>query len=161
MPADRREAAPRFAYARRMKRILTPRLIIPLLAGLVMGALVGPLQLSCGNVVQNTACAADECPAGPQGPAGPRGPGFGECQWLYTACGAGSGVECQQVCPSGTFPVSGSCDAQAGASLSENRASTGAAVFPDSPVAFTAFDRWVCETAQGNMQFTYALCCKP
>ena len=141
-----------------MKRILTPRLIIPVLAGLLVGALVGPLQLSCGNVVQNSACAADECPAGPPGP---RGPGFGECQWLYTQCGAGSGVECQQVCPSGTFPVSGSCDAQAGASLSENRASTGAPVFPDSPVAFNGFDRWVCETAQGNMQFTYALCCKP
>jgi hypothetical protein len=143
-----------------LKHLLSPRLIVPMLAGLLVGALVGPFQLSCG-VVQNTACAADQCPPGPTGPAGPQGPGFSNCQWLYTACGAGSGIECQQICPSGTNPVSGSCDAQAGATLSENRASTGAAVFPDSPAAFTAFDRWVCETAQGNMQFTYALCCKP
>lgn len=149
------------AYHRRMlKHLLSLRVIAPVLAGLLVGALLGPFQLSCG-VVQNSACAADQCPPGPTGPAGPAGPGFSQCQWLYSACAAGAGVECQQVCPSGTFPVSGSCDAQAGATLSENRASTGAAVFPDSPAAFTAFDRWVCETATGNMQFTYALCCKP
>jgi hypothetical protein len=124
-------------------------------------ALVGVLasvHLSCG-VVENTACAAD-CPPGPQGPPGPAGPALNSCQWLYTACEPGQG-ECQQVCPAGTHPVSGSCDAQAGATISENRASTGATAFPSSPAAFTAFDRWVCETATGNMQFTYALCCPP
>jgi hypothetical protein len=139
------------------KHLFSARVIAPMLTGLLVGALLGPFQLSCG-VVENSACAADQCPAGP---AGPRGPGFGDCEWRYSACAAGSGVECQQVCPAGTFPLSGSCDAQGGASLSENRASTGAAVFPDSPASFTAFDRWVCETASGNMQFTYALCCKP
>jgi hypothetical protein len=143
-----------------LKHLLSPRVIAPMFAGLLVGALLGPFQLSCG-VVEKSACAADQCPPGPAGPAGPRGPSFGDCQWLYSACGAGSGIECQQICPAGSFPVSGSCDAQAGASLSENRASTGAAVFPDSPASFTAFDRWVCETAAGNMQFTYALCCKP
>jgi hypothetical protein len=138
-------------YARLMlKHLLSTRVIAPMRAGLLVGALLGPFQLSCG-VVEKSACAADQCPP----------VGFGNCQWLYSPCGAGSGVECAQVCPAGTFPVSGSCDAQAGASLSENRASTGAAVFPDSPVSFTAFDRWVCQTAAGNMQFTYALCCKP
>ena len=137
------------AYAPVMlKHLLSPRVIAPMFAGLLVGAVLGPFQLSCG-VVEKSACAADQCPS------------FGDCQWLYSACGAGSGIECQQICPAGSFPVSGSCDAQAGASLSENRASTGAAVFPDSPAAFTAFDRWVCETAAGNMQFTYALCCKP
>ncbi|HMG20114.1 MAG TPA: hypothetical protein VK607_02310 [Kofleriaceae bacterium] len=146
-----------------LKYLLSPRVLAPMVAGLLIGALVGPFQLSCG-VVENRACAADQCPPGPEGPpgpAGPRGPGFADCQWLYTACQPGPGIECQQVCLAGTFPVSGSCDAQGGATLSENRASTGAAVFPDSPVAFTGFDRWVCETATGNMQFTYALCCKP
>src|SRR6185295_10191187 len=101
------QASARLAYARRMlKHVLSPRVFVPMLAGLLVGALVGPFQLSCG-VVENSACAADQCPAGPAGPAGPRGPGFGECQWLYSACAAGAGVECQQVCPSGTFPVSG------------------------------------------------------
>jgi hypothetical protein len=32
--------------------------------------------------------------------------------------------------------------------------------FPPSPSPFTAYDRWVCETATGDMQFTYALCCQ-
>ena len=132
------------------KSLTSPRLLAPLVAGLLAGALLGPFQLSCG-VVQQSACAADQCPAGL---------GFGDCQWLYTACGSGAGIECQTVCPAGSHPVSGSCDAQNGAMISEHRASTGG-VFPDSPAAFTAFDRWVCETAQGNMQFTYALCCKP
>jgi hypothetical protein len=57
--------------------------------------------------------------------------------------------------------VSGSCDAAHDATLSENRASMAATVFPPSPVAFTGFDRWVCQTATGDMQSTYALCCKP
>lgn len=147
-----------------LKRVFPPRVIAPVLAGLIAGVLLGPLQLSCGQVVDKTACAADECPPGPPGPAGatgPRGPGFGDCQWLYSACAAGAGIECQQVCPAGSYPVSGSCDAQAGATISENRASTGAAQFPATPAPFTAFDRWVCETAAGNMQFTYALCCEP
>ena len=146
-----------------MRRIIPTKVIAALIGGVVGGALLGGFQLSCG-VVQQSACAADQCPpgpTGPTGPTGPAGPGFSSCHWLYSACAAGSGVECPQVCPAGTFPVSGSCDAQAGASLSENRASTGAAVFPDSPASFTAFDRWVCETASGNMQFTYALCCPP
>lgn len=123
---------------------------------------LGSVHLSCG-AVENTACAAEECPPGPEGPAGPRGPAgpaLDRCQWLYTPC-AGVQGECQQVCPAGTHPVTGSCDAENGATLSENRASTGAAVFPDLPAPFTAFDRWVCETATGNMQFTYALCCPP
>ena len=123
---------------------------------------LGSIQLSCGVVKPSTACAADSCPPGPEGPpgpAGPAGPSLAACKWLYTACAAGVNVECQQVCPAGTHPISGSCDAQANASLTENRASTGAAVFPDSPVAPTDFDRWVCETSVGNMQFTYALCC--
>lgn len=137
-----------------LKHVLSPRVFVPMVAGLLVGALIGPFQLSCG-VVEKSACAADECPPGP------RGPGFSECQWLYTACNAGAGMECQQICPAGTHPAAGSCDAQGGATLSENRASTGAAVFPDSPASFTSFDRWVCETATGNMQFTYALCCKP
>jgi hypothetical protein len=143
-----------------LKRLLHPRVIAPVLAGLIGGVLLSGIQLSCGTV-KTKECSADDCPAGPPGPAGPKGPGFGSCQWHYTACATGSGVECQQVCPANTFPVSGSCDAANGATLSENRASTGAASFPDSPVAFTGFDRWVCETATGNMQFTYALCCAP
>jgi hypothetical protein len=147
-----------------LKRVLHPRLLAPVLAGLIGGALLGSVQFSCGSVVEQTACAAEECPpgpAGPAGPAGPRGPSFGSCQWLYTACPTGPGIECQQVCPAGTNPVSGSCDAAAGATLVENRASTGAATFPPSPSPFTAYDRWVCETSTGNMQFTYALCCSP
>jgi hypothetical protein len=148
--------------AHMLKRFLHPRMIAPVLAGLIGGAILGSFQFSCG-VVEQSACAADECPpgpTGPAGPAGPRGPGFGTCQWLYTACAAGAG-ECQQVCPAGTHPVAGSCDAAAGATLVEHRASTGAATFPNSPVPFTGFDRWVCETSTGNMQFTYALCCAP
>src|SRR5687767_6336054 len=138
-------------------RLLHPRIIAPVLAGLIGGALLGTFQFSCGSV-QQSACAADECPPGPAGPTGPaaptgpRGPGFGSCQWLYSACAAGPG-ECQQVCPAGTNPVSGSCDAAAGATLVENRASTAAPTFPNSPVPFTGFDRWVCETSTGNMQF--------
>lgn len=148
-----------------VKRLLHPRLLAPVLAGLIAGAVLAPFQLSCG-VVEHTACAADQCPAGPAGPAGPTGPAgpagptsFHSCQWLYSACAAGAGVECPQICPTGTHPVSGSCDAEGNASLSENRASTGATTFPSSPAPFTAFDRWVCQTAIGNMQFTYALCC--
>jgi hypothetical protein len=145
------------------KRLFHPRVIAPMLAGLIGGALLSSVQFSCGSVQPNT-CAAEDCPpgpAGPAGPAGPRGPGFGSCTWLYMQCGAGAGVECQQVCPAGTHPIAGSCDAAAGATIVEHRASTGAATFPPTPAPFTAYDRWVCETSTGNMQFTYALCCAP
>jgi len=75
-------------------------------------------------------------------------------------CSTGPGAECVQICPAGTHPIAGSCDATAGSSLSENRASVAdSAPFPPSPAPFTAYDRWVCETASGNMQFPYALCC--
>jgi hypothetical protein len=141
-----------------IRRLLSPKVIAPLLAGLVAGLLVGPAQLSCG-VVEKPACAADPCPAGPPGPPGPS---FGSCQWLYSKCGTGSGVECAQICPAGTFPVTGSCDAAGGATLSEHRASVDPQkAFPASGSPFTAFDRWVCQTASGDMQFTYALCCAP
>src|ERR1044071_1345884 len=96
------------AYHRRMlKHLLSLRVIAPVLAGLLVGALLGPFQLSCG-VVQNSACAADQCPPGPTGPAGPAGPAVSQCQWLYSACAAGAGVGCQPVCPSGGVPGSGS-----------------------------------------------------
>ena len=146
-------------------RAVAWKLIPSVVVGLIAGALLGPFSLSCG-VVTNNACAAEECPAGPtgpQGPAGPQGtsgPSFAGCQWLYTQCDLGPGIECVQICPSRTHPVTGSCDAVAGASLSENRASVASsAPFPPSPSPFTAFDRWVCESAGGNIQFTYALCC--
>ena len=143
-----------------IRRLFPVSVIAPLLAGLFAGLLLGPAQLSCG-VVEKPACAADQCPAGPQGPAGPPGPSFGSCQWLYTKCAAGQ-AECAQICPSGTFPVSGSCDAEATATLTEHRASVDPQkTFPASGSPFTAFDRWVCQTATGNMQFTYALCCAP
>jgi hypothetical protein len=146
-----------------LKRLLRPGMIVPVVAGLIGGAFFGTFQLSCGTV---QTCAADECPAGPAGPtgpAGPRGPGFGTCQWLYKDCaGAAAGTECAQICPADTHPVSGSCDAAAGATLVENRASVDNAIpFPSSPAPFTAYDRWVCETSTGTMQFTYALCCSP
>ena len=143
-------------------RIVAWKLVPSVLVGLIAGALLGPFSLSCG-VVKNNACAAEECPAGPQGPAGaqgPAGPSFASCQWLYTQCDFGPGTECVQICPSGTHPAAGSCDAAGGASLSENRASVASsAPFPPSPAPFTAYDRWVCESAGGNIQFTYALCC--
>ena len=140
-----------------IRRLFSARVIAPLLAGLVAGLLLGPAQLSCG-VVEKPACAADQCPPGPQGPPGPS---FGSCQWLYTKCGIGQG-ECAQICPTGTFPVTGSCDAEAGATVSEHRASVDPQKpFPASGSPFTAFDRWVCETATGNMQNVYALCCAP
>lgn len=140
-----------------IRHLFSAKVIAPLLAGVVAGLLIGPAQLSCG-VVEKPACAADQCPAGPPGPPGPS---FGSCQWLYTKCGTGTG-ECAQICPAGTFPVTGSCDAEAGATLSEHRASVDPQKpFPASGSPFTAFDRWVCETATGNMQFTYALCCAP
>jgi hypothetical protein len=137
-----------------IRHLFSAKVIAPLLAGLVAGLLIGPAQLSCG-VVEKPACAADQCPPGPPGPS------FGSCQWLYSKCGTGTG-ECAQICPAGTFPVTGSCDAEAGATLSEHRASVDPQKqFPPSGSPFTAFDRWVCETATGNMQFTYALCCAP
>ena len=146
-------------------RVVAWKLIPSIIVGLIAGALLGPFSLSCG-VVKNNACAAEECPAGPtgpQGPAGPQGsagPSFAGCQWLYTQCDFGPGMECAQICPTGTHPISGSCDAAATASLSENRASVAStAQFPPTPAPFTAYDRWVCETASGNIQFTYALCC--
>jgi hypothetical protein len=140
-----------------IRRWFSLPVIAPLLAGLVAGLLLGPAQLSCG-VVEKPACAADQCPAGPQGPPGPS---FGSCQWLYTTCPVGQN-ECAQICPAGTFPVSGSCDAVAGATLSEHRASVDPQKpFPASGSPFTAYDRWVCQTASGNLQFTYALCCAP
>jgi hypothetical protein len=140
-------------------RVIASKLLPSIVVGLIAGALLGPFQLSCG-VVKNNACAADECPAGPTGPAGPAGPGFGSCQWLYMPCSNGPEAECVQICPANTHPIAGSCDAAAGASLSENRASVAdSAPFPPSPAPFTAYDRWVCQTAVGNMQFTYALCC--
>lgn len=149
-------------------RVVAWKLIPSVLVGLIAGALLGPFSLSCG-VVKNNACAADECPAGPtgpQGPAGPTGPqgpagpSFAGCQWLYTQCDFAAGIECTQICPAGTHPIAGSCDAANGASLSENRASVAnSAPFPPSPSPFTAYDRWVCESTGGNIQFTYALCC--
>ena len=87
------------------------------------------------------------------------GPSLAACRWLYTECAPGANVECAQVCPANTHPISGSCDAVFNATLTENRASSGAATFPPSPAKPTDFDRWVCETSSGNMQFTYALCC--
>src|SRR4051812_22843335 len=137
-----------------IRHLFSAKVIAPLLAGLAAGLLIGPAQLSCG-VVEKPACAADQCPAGPPGPS------FGSCQWLYTKCGTGTG-ECAQICPAGTFPVTGSCDAEAGATLSEHRASVDPQKpFPVSGSPFTAFDRWVCETATGNLELTYALCCAP
>lgn len=135
---------------------------------------LGSIHLSCG-VVENTACAADEsCPAGPQGPPGAQGPAgpagaqgpagggglsFASCRWHTRVCDSGANIECQQVCPAGTSPISGGCDAQAGAILSEHRPSSNAATFPPSPNEITKFDRWVCETSTGNVQGVYALCC--
>ncbi len=86
--------------------------------------MLGSLQFSCG-VVEQQVCAAD-CPAGPEGPAGPAGPrgpagaGFGTCQWLYNNCNSAPGVECEQVCPAGTHPVTGSCDITFGGASSES-----------------------------------------
>jgi hypothetical protein len=56
------------------------------------------------------------------------------------------------------------CDGhvRANATLTEHRVSVDPQKpFPASSSPFTAFDRWVCETATGNMQFTCALCCAP
>jgi hypothetical protein len=140
-----------------IRRLFSTKVIAPLLAGLVAGLLLGPAQLSCG-VVEKPACAADSCPPGPQGPPGPS---FGSCQWLYTKCATGQD-ECAQICPAGMFPVSGSCDAESTATLSEHRASVDPQKpFPASGSPFTAYDRWVCQTASGNMQNVYALCCAP
>jgi hypothetical protein len=149
-------------------RVVAWKVLPSVIVGLIVGALLGPFSLSCG-VVKNNACAAEECPAGPigptgpQGPAGPQGaagPSFSGCQWLYTQCNFAAGTECVQVCPANTHPIAGSCDAANMATLSENRASVAnTAPFPPSPSPFTAYDRWVCETASGEIQFTYALCC--
>jgi hypothetical protein len=142
-----------------VRRLLHPRIFAPVLAGLVGGAFLSSVQFSCGSVQQAT-CSAQECPAGPAGPAGPRGPSFGACQWLYSP-GCPATGECQQICPAGTHPIAGACDAPAGATLVEHRASMAAATFPPSPLPFTGFDRWVCEATSGPVQSVYALCCPP
>jgi hypothetical protein len=148
-----------------ISRLCSARVLAPALAGLVAGLVLGPLQLSCGQVIEKPACAADQCPAGPTGPAGPagpQGPSFGTCKWLYQDCAA-TPTECEQVCPAGTFPISGSCDAVVNVALVEHRASVAVGTpFPPSGSPFTAFDRWVCRSANGGaLQFTYALCCAP
>lgn len=138
---------------------------LTVIVGVIAGVVLAGVQLSCGVVTQKTACADESCPAGPPGPAGaegppgPAGPSLAACRWLYTTCAPGANVECQQICPAGTHPISGSCDAQANATLTEHRASSGLPTFPPSPVDPADMDRWVCETSSGNMQFTYALCC--
>jgi hypothetical protein len=160
--ADRAVVNALHTYDPRMaiRRLFHVKMIAPLLAGLIGGTLLSSAQLSCG-VVEKPACAADQCPAGPTGPAGPPGPSFGSCHWLYTSCAPGQD-ECVQICPAGTYPVSGSCDAEATATLSEHRASVDPQrPFPASGSPFTAFDRWACQTQTGNMQATYALCCAP
>jgi hypothetical protein len=81
------------------------------------------------------------------------------CQWLYNSCSSPAGIECQVICPAGTHPLTGGCDAVAGTSISENRPSVGAVAFPPTPAPPSAYDRWVCEGADGVIQSTYALCC--
>jgi hypothetical protein len=153
----------------RISRLFSVNVLVPLLAGLAAGVILGPLQFSCGQVVENPVCAQGQCapgptgpqgPAGPAGPAGSAGPSLGSCHWHYTDCQAAT--ECEQICPANTFPVSGSCDGAVGATLTEHRASVDPAKpFPASGAPFSAFDRWHCRTAGGTLQFVYALCCAP
>jgi hypothetical protein len=147
--------------------------IPPWLLGLVLAALLlglvgtglGLLGLRCGGPAEGACIDCPEGrpgPQGPAGPAGPAGPSLKACRWLYNGCDSAPGVECAQVCPRGTHPVTGSCDITAGGAVSEHRASVGPGVrFPPSNSPFTAFDRWVCEASTGRVQFTYALCCAP
>lgn len=158
--------------------LLSGSILASMLAGLLGGTCLSSLQLSCGGIEDNAACAAEECPAGPQGPAGPAGPqgpagetgpvgaagpGFAECKWHYTECGTGPGTPCFQICPAGTFAASGGCDVAAGGTIVESMPGIppGTDPFPPSPVDFTGMDRWNCESSNGNVQFAYGLCCPP
>jgi hypothetical protein len=81
------------------------------------------------------------------------------CKLYWQTCNAPASTECAAVCPSGTFPIAGSCDAANAASLSEHRASTANPTFPASGASPKQYDRWVCESSDGVLQNTYVVCC--
>jgi len=153
--------------------IIRSKTLIAATAGLAAGLLFGSVQLSCGSVQSQTACAAD-CPQGMQGEKGEKGekgepgmqgiqgtPGasFGECQRLYNGCNSAPGTECVQICPANYYVVSGGCDVTFGGAISESFPAPPPGPFPDSPSSFKSFDRYVCQSSAGNVQSTYALCC--
>jgi hypothetical protein len=161
-----------------IRSFLSGSFLASVAAGLVGGTLLSSLQVSCGSVDDNSACAAEECPAGPEGPQGPAGPagpageagpagaagpGFGQCQWHYAECGTAPGTPCFSICPAGTFVATGGCDVAGGGTIAESMPALppGPGPFPPSPVDFTGMDRWNCESSTGNVQFSYALCCAP
>ena len=82
-----------------------------------------------------------------------------KCKLYWQNCNAPASTECAAVCPSGTFPIAGSCDAANAASLSEHRASTANPTFPASGASPKEYDRWVCESSDGVLQNTYVVCC--
>jgi hypothetical protein len=83
-----------------------------------------------------------------------------KCKLYWKTCNAPAGQECEAVCPAGSFPIAGSCDAAGGNSLSEHRASVGLGVtFPATGASPKEYDRWVCESSDGTLQNTYVVCC--
>jgi hypothetical protein len=78
------------------------------------------------------------------------------CNWLITAC---SSDLCPVTCPTGTHVEGGGCDLIDGSPLAESRpATTGN--FPASPAPISAFNQWICRSADGStVQGTYAVCC--
>jgi hypothetical protein len=83
-----------------------------------------------------------------------------KCQWHWKTCNAQMSEECQLTCPSGTFPLAGGCDSTNATSVSEHRPSVAeGAAFPPSPSSPKAYTIYTCESANGVLQNTYALCC--
>jgi hypothetical protein len=78
---------------------------------------------------------------------------------LYNTCNSAPNVECVQICPAGTYVVSGGCDVTGGGALSEAFPGPPDGPFPASPAKFKDFDRFVCQSSSGNVQTTHALCC--
>jgi len=82
------------------------------------------------------------------------------CKWYWEHCDAPMSQECPAICPAGTYPLAGACDAANAASLSEHRTSVAANVsFPPTGSSAKLYDRWVCESSDGVLQNTYVLCC--
>lgn len=109
-------------------------------------------QAVCSEEKGGCACDCPAGPEGPEGPAGPAGPGFSDCEWTVVTCNATPGVECAAVCPAGMLVAAGGCDVSAGGAIVESRPSPGSS---------SEFDRWICESTDGNVQGATAFCCPP